>query len=137
MRQLESAGIIVFYDNNGMREYLLLYYPHGHWDLPKGKLEAGETKEQAAVRELAEETGLSAELISGFTESLSYVYTEADGVLTKKTVYFFLGRVETKDVMLSHEHSGYIWLPFNDAIKRLSFDNAKSVLQKANNYQVE
>jgi len=127
MRHIESAGIIVYYQN----EFLLLHYAHGHWDLPKGKLEAGETKQQAALRELQEETGLQADIISEFSTSFSYIYTEVDGILTKKTVYFFLGEAKSKKVVLSHEHIGYAWLPYQDAHKQLTFDNAKEALAKA------
>jgi 8-oxo-dGTP pyrophosphatase MutT (NUDIX family) len=134
MKQLYSAGVIVFRVRaDGQREYLILHYPHGHWDLAKGKMEAGETKHQAAERELFEETGLHAHIISGFEEQLSYIFRH-EKMLTRKTVYFYVGQAKTEDVRLSIEHIGYEWLPFSDAIQQLTFANAKQVLHAADKF---
>ena len=54
--------------------YLLLHYIGGHWDLPKGKVEPGETLEQAAMREVHEETGLTVQPVPNFSESISYYF---------------------------------------------------------------
>ena len=69
--QERSAGTVIVC--NG--EYLLLHYESGHWDFPKGKIEEGETPEQAALRELKEETGIEdAEILPGFTEGIKYFF---------------------------------------------------------------
>ncbi len=115
------------------REYLLLHYPHGHWDLPKGKIEKGESKEQAALRELKEETGLETDIIEGFGEHY-YYYFKQDGDLMKKTVYFFIGKALSDAVTLSEEHIGYEWLPFEKSMERLTFANTKTVLEKAEKF---
>ena len=72
MEQVYSAGIITYTTDNDHIEYLLLHYRDGHWDFPKGKLEPRETKQEAAHRELYEETGLTAELDNDFEETFSY-----------------------------------------------------------------
>ena len=66
MKHLHSAGIIIYTTHNDTALYLLLRYGAGHWDLPKGKIETGETKQEAALRELMEETGLVAQLDDDF-----------------------------------------------------------------------
>ncbi len=129
-----SAGIVVYYqaDKKSEPEYLLLHYLSGHWDFPKGKLEKGEDTLSAAVRELQEETGLTgARLREGFSDSLSYSFKGKDGQPIEKTVTFFLGSVDTKEVKLSHEHVGYAWIPYALAHRQLTFANAKDLLQKA------
>ncbi len=131
MKTIESAGIITFYIKNNVLHFLLLHYPHGHWDLPKGKIEKGETKKDAALRELKEETGLSAQLIDGFEECLEYFFKQ-DGSLIKKTVCFFVGVASSDGITLSHEHIGFEWLPYDQAIERLTFDSAQKVLEQAN-----
>lgn len=124
-----SAGVILFHVKDKSRNYLLLHYPQGHWGLPKGNIEKGESKEKAALRELQEETGLSAQILPTFEVSLDYFFKNK-GELTKKTVYFFLGQAFGDTVTLSDEHIGYAWLPFQQAIDRLTFDNAREILQK-------
>lgn len=127
-----SAGIIVFSEYKGLREYLLLHYQAGHWDFPKGHIEKGETKEQAALRELYEETGLTAIILPGFHDSLSYVHhLPKTKQLAHKTVYFFVGKTDSNSVSLSHEHIDFIWLAYEKAMKQLTYDNARGLLKKA------
>ena len=133
MHYLFSAGLIVFCIKREMREYLLLHYPHGHWDFAKGKIEKGESKHQAALRELKEETNLDAEIFSGFQEQMSYFFRQ-DNELIKKTVYYFIAKAQSDIVALSFEHIGYAWLSYKDALEQLTYDNAKIILEKAENF---
>ena len=130
MKEQLSAGIITYRIYNGQPHFLVLHYPHGHWDLPKGKIEEGETLQQAALRELKEETGLSAHIMDGFQEQLGYFFRH-DGQLIQKSVYFFVGEASEGQVILSYEHIGFEWLPYDQAIERLTFENAQEVLSKA------
>ena len=57
MAKEKSCGAVVFRKDDEVK-YLLLHYTPGHWDFPKGKQEIGETEEQAASREIEEETGI-------------------------------------------------------------------------------
>lgn len=136
MRKQTSAGIVVFFESGAQREYLLLQYAAGHWDFAKGKLEHGETDEQAAIRELHEETGLQEiTLLPGFKESLVYVFNDFKGKPIEKTVSFFVGYVpEKKDIVISREHQGYAWLPYQEAVTILTYANAREVLIKAEEF---
>lgn len=124
-----SAGVVLFRTRQ-QREYLLLDYG-AHWDFSKGHIEPGEDPLRTAARELREETGIrDARFFPGFKENIRYFYRKSgEGML--KVVVFFLAETPTGDVTLSHEHAGYLWLPYDRAVKRLTFKNARDLLQKA------
>jgi len=127
----KSCGVVVFRIENGVKQFLILHYPSGHFDFVKGHVEAGETEEQTLRRELEEETGIvDIKLIKGFREPISYWYKK-DGKMSNKQVVFFLGKTDTKDVTLSHEHQGFVWLPYDEAMKKITFDNAINILEKS------
>ncbi|HZW57211.1 MAG TPA: NUDIX domain-containing protein [Nitrososphaerales archaeon] len=138
MIEERSAGAVIFYSdksatNSGnSRLFLVLHYPAGHWDFPKGALEKGETEEQAARREIMEETGLRINsFLPNFRKLIDYHYRRSEG-LSHKQVVFFLARSEKKDVTISFEHSGYDWLTLEQALRRLTFENARNILREAN-----
>lgn len=128
-----SAGAVVFFESGGKIEYLLLHYPAGHWDFPKGNIEFGESPEEAALREIKEETGLDVELITTFREEIEYFYYRG-GKRIRKRVIYFLARARSKDVRLSWEHSGFVWLPFDEALSRTTYENSRRVLARAHAY---
>jgi bis(5'-nucleosidyl)-tetraphosphatase len=127
----KSCGVVVFREGREGRLYLVLHYEEGHWDLPKGHVEAGEAETQTALRELREETGIKeVELVFGFRETLEYFYRR-EGKTMHKEVVFFLGKAASADVTLSFEHVGFEWLPYAKALEKLTFRNAKELLGKA------
>ena len=130
----KSAGIVLFRNDSSKNEFLLLNYPQGHWDFVKGKVEENETTHETAIRETKEETGISnIEFIDGFEESVEYDFRFKKEEIHKRVI-FFLAKTDEKKIHLSHEHSGYIWLEYNDALKKTTFENAKNVLSKANEF---
>jgi len=132
MIQETSAGIVLFRREKSKIFFLLLHYPSGHWDFVKGKKESGETHHQTAVREAKEETGIDdIEFVNNFEEWIEYNF-QFEGELVQKKVVFFLAETKTKEIVISFEHQDFMWLEFDDAIKKITFDNAKKVLKKAN-----
>ena len=129
MKEEVSAGVILFNELNG--KFLLLNYPSKHWDFVKGKMEKGETPHETALRETNEETGISdVEFIDGFEEEIEY-YFYANNQEIHKKVIFFLGKTKTLEIILSHEHLDYIWLEFNNALEKTTYENAKNLLKKS------
>ena len=128
----KSAGFILFQIDKGIIRYLLLRYGLGHWGFPKGNIEMGEKEQDAGIREVQEETGISKiVLIDNFREKVHYIYKRQGKSIYKEVVYF-LAKSNEKEVKLSFEHSEYKWLCYEDSLKQLSFENAKTVLMKAN-----
>ena len=134
MREQKSAGIVLFRNDSDKNEFLLLNYPQGHWDFIKGKVEQGETSHETASRETKEETGITnIEFVDGFEESVEYDFRFKKENIHKKVI-FFLAKTNEKNIKLSHEHNDYLWLEYNDALKKTTFENAKNVLTKANEF---
>ena len=130
----KSCGAIIFYASDAKhREYLLLHYETGHWDLVKGHVEKGEREESTTLREAREETGLGIKILPGFRETIKYLFRQ-DNKLINKEVVFFVAEAKTKNVRLSWEHIGYEWLTFDDAIEKLTYKNAKDVLKKSDKF---
>ena len=126
-----SAGIVIFRKEGSKKIFLLLHYPSGHWDFVKGKMEKGESTNQTAVRETQEETGITdITFVKDFEEWIEYNF-KYQGELVQKKVVFFLAETKTKEIKISHEHSGYTWMDYNSAMEKTTFDNAKTVLTKA------
>src|SRR3990170_4047162 len=126
----KSCGAVVFFRNVQLK-YLLLQYEAGHWDFVKGNVEPNESEKDTVLRELKEETGIVAtQTIEGFREVISYFYRR-QGSTVHKEVVFFLIEAGTKKVTLSFEHVGFDWLNYERALEKLTFKNAKDVLQKA------
>lgn len=132
MKKERSAGVIVCMEKPDGNRFLLLNYPTGHWDFVKGKIEQGETLHQTAVRETKEETGISdLEFVEGFEEKINYNF-QFEGELIQKEVIFFLAKTKTHTVNVSHEHLDYTWLDYDNALEKVTYQNAKNMLSKAN-----
>ena len=140
----KSAGAVIFRRENNKIYYLLLHYPgashraeRDYWDFPKGHIEKGEKIEDTVKREIFEETGLKEiKILPGFKETIKYFF-KFEGKNILKFVTFFLAETKEKKVQISFEHIGYEWLPFEKAIERLTFKNAKEILKRANDFLIK
>jgi 8-oxo-dGTP pyrophosphatase MutT (NUDIX family) len=126
-----SAGIVLFRKEKSKKLFLLLHYPSGHWDFVKGKMEKDESTHQTAIRETEEETGITdITFLENFEEWIEYNF-QYQGELVNKKVVFFLAETKTEDIKISHEHQNYAWMDYNTSMEKTTFDNAKTVLTKA------
>ena len=131
-RYERSCGLVIYHQSSSApREFLLLHYPTGHWDFAKGHVERDEADLATALREAKEETGLENLDVAGdFRHEFEYWYRHRDATIHKK-VTWFVGRAKDKGVKISHEHQGYVWLPFEQAVQRVTYDNARDLLRRA------
>ncbi|MCW4031189.1 MAG: NUDIX domain-containing protein [Candidatus Bathyarchaeota archaeon] len=128
----KSCGAVVFLKKQEVN-YLLLLYGAGHWDFVKGNVEPNESEKETVIRELREETGIiDAQFIDGFREKIEYFYRR-QGATVHKEVIFYLINTPSEKVKLSYEHVDYTWLNYEHAMEKLTFKNAKDILQKAHN----
>lgn len=137
----QSAGVIVYRINSeGIPEFLLLNGDAIGWGFPKGHVDKGENLIQTAKRETYEETSLKiSKLEPEFKEEVTYFLKKnwSTGKQYKtpklKSVVYFLAEVPYKSkVKISHEHIGFIWLPYSMAKKKQLFN--KKLLKYAKNY---
>lgn len=82
---IEAAGGIV----KNQKEEILFIRRLGKWDLPKGKIEKGESIEETAVRELEEETGISDLVLGAYINNTFHIYTERNGESVLKVTHWF------------------------------------------------
>ncbi len=131
LKEEKSVAAIIYHED----EYLLLKYGLGHWEFVKGHIEPGETEEETIMRELKEETGIdSAKIVNGFNEDYEY-YFKFKGQKIHKRVSCYLIKSNTKDVKISFEHEDFKWLTIDKAIRQVTYDNAKELLQKAKKFR--
>jgi 8-oxo-dGTP pyrophosphatase MutT (NUDIX family) len=131
MEHEKSCGAVIFRVGNGT-EYLLLHYEAGHWDFVKGHVEKGESEEETVEREILEETGLKSNtFLDDFRERIDYFYRRRGRTVSKEVIFYLVRSTGEEPVKISGEHIGYDWLPYRDALDRLTYKNAKETLRKA------
>jgi bis(5'-nucleosidyl)-tetraphosphatase len=135
-----AAGIVLFRIVDGERKYLVLRSALTRrlvWEFPKGGIEVGESEQQAAERELQEETGVgngAYTLWPGFREEEHYLFTRTDGderQLVVKRVVYFLAETSEPEIVLSREAAEFRWLSYWEAQQILRFPEKRRVLEKA------
>ena len=103
----KSCGVLPWRVRDGVREFLLVYESYSKcWSLPKGHMEAGETEEQTALRELWEETGLTAKLDTNRRAAIEYPISH----IARKQVVFYLGQVEGEAMLPEKEIEKFKWV---------------------------
>jgi len=131
-RDETSAGGIVFRMVDGQPHYLLIRDSYRNWGFPKGHLEDGERPEDAALREVAEETCLGDLAVRSAIDTIDWFF-RFRGQLIHKVCHFYL--METSSTSTSPQHAEGItacrWSPFNEAQALISYSNAREVLRRA------
>lgn len=139
----KSAGAIIFRKKGDKILYLLLEYASrgrtkkSYWDFPRGHIEKGEKIEQAARREIFEETGISnIEFMPNFKHWYKIFFRWKDKTIMKIITYF-LAQTKHKQVKLSFEHINHKWLTFNQALNHMKFKESRQALEKAHEFLKE
>ncbi len=135
IRRQVSAGGVVF-RRSGAGVEVVLIMPRGtqRWQLPKGLVDAGEVPDATARREVREEAGVDADVVSPI-ETIEYWYvgTDRDGTRVRfhKSVHFFLLEYRSGDVRdHDHEVSDARWTPIAEAVDLLAFRNEWALVEK-------
>ncbi|MEK6935737.1 MAG: NUDIX domain-containing protein [Nanoarchaeota archaeon] len=135
----KAVFIVTYYHSNKNKILYLILKRKLHWkgwEFPKGGINNSENLINAVKRELKEETGQTSLKIKNHHFSGKYKYPQAypdrTGIIGQ-TYNLFSAEVKNKKIILDKkEHTGYKWLSFDKAIKKLTYDNQKKCLRKVN-----
>ena len=135
MKIEKSCGAGVFTREGGTIKFVIIRSLEGFYGYPKGHMEAGESEEQTALREIREETGLDVSLLEGFrTEDAHALVREGRPDVTKQIVYFlaeYTGQVlraqegEVTEIRL---------MTYEEAMAAFQFESSRRILREADAY---
>ncbi len=134
-----AGGIVVRYE--GDRPWLVVGSRRRErdsrtWTLPKGTPDPGETREETALREVREETGLEVR-ITGPLDSIEYTFVQS-GRRIHKTVHYFLMEPTGGDLSAhDHEFEDVRWITFEEAPSFLTFETERTLVAEASRRLVE
>jgi 8-oxo-dGTP pyrophosphatase MutT (NUDIX family) len=130
---VSSGGVVYRLGVTGPEVLLLRRARSGRWRLPKGGVESGETPDEAALREVAEEAGVRAEVQAHMGESNYSYHDEAKQAWIHKTVHHFLMRAEVGAAVSieagTFDAGGFY--PLQRAMEMLHFDNEREAVRAA------
>lgn len=128
VRQHSAGGLVV----RGGEVLLIATAGGARWQLPKGRLEAGETPSDAALREVREETGVTGSVVAPLP-GIDYWFAEGSHKRIRKHVdYFLLDYVSGSEADFdAREVSSARWFGWDEALERLTHDNERRVVASA------
>ncbi len=133
-RQVSSGGL-VYHDREGKIEVALILRRASSgqpvWTLPKGWVEPGESLEDAALREVKEETGVTARIIDNLGDIRYQFYSKEEKSYIQKTVHFYLMEYLSGDTAdHDHEVEEVGWFPLEEAEGKMTYPTERTILQK-------
>ena len=136
-----SYGAVIYKKIDEHTLFLLVYSNRNKtWGFPKGHIEPDETTENAALREIKEETGLTQlRIIDGFRQENIYSTLSNRGQykgqpIEKHSIYFLCETAQTSIVVDQHEISDYRWVELEEAESFLTFESLRVILRNAKQF---
>ena len=128
-----SSGAVVFTREGGSLRYVIVRSLEGYYGFPKGHIEGTETEEEAAIREIREETGLSVRLVPGFRTMDEHSIPDKPDVM--KRIIYFLGEYEGQEICFQKEELLEApLLSYEDAMECFQFESSRRILKEANDF---
>jgi len=136
MKQEYSAGGVVFRKNNeskGIEILIAQHSLHHGWIFPKGHIAdtiKNESKEEAALREVKEETGIDGKIIQPL-RPIEYAFEKGEERIHKTVYYFLMEYLSGDSSIRDHEMEQVEWLPSEEVANRLTYESDTSVWEEA------
>lgn len=134
MKTERSCGAVVFTRGAGIIQYVIIQSREGIFGFPKGRMEAGETEEETALREIKEETGLSVSLLDGFKTEDAHPFTRDETPIMKHITYFLAEYHDQTPVPQESELMQVRLMQYEAAMEAFQYDSSKRILTEAHDF---
>ena len=124
-----SGGAVISLRNGALHVALIATRGRTRWGLPKGAVSQGETSEQAALREVLEETGLEAEIVRPL-DTIEYYFRAGDTLIRKRVDFYLMRYVAGELVPQLTEVDDVEWVELSEALHRASFESERKLLEQ-------
>ena len=130
----KAYGVIIYRKKDDKTLFLIIKHSKGHWAFPKGHRNGGETKLEAALRELYEETQIYNPVLIKEKVLIKENYIIKDKTpYVNKTVEYFIGKTKKENIKIDNkEIIRYGWFNYKSALQRVTFQAGKKTLKTAN-----
>jgi 8-oxo-dGTP pyrophosphatase MutT (NUDIX family) len=130
-----SAGGVVLRAIEGRVHVLLIRDPYRKWGLPKGHLEPEEAPQEAAVREVEEETGLSGLILGPELGEIDWVFRTGNTRVHKYCRFYLMASRAGEPVpQLAEGITEVVWFPAPEAERRVTYENARQMIRRARTF---
>jgi len=125
-----SGGAVISFREGIARVAMIATRRRSRWGLPKGAVSDGETSEDAALREVREETGLEARIVKPL-DTIEYFFRVGDTLIRKRVDFYLMNYVGGELTPQLSEVDDVEWVDLDESIARASFDSEKRLLEQA------
>lgn len=124
VREPTAGGIVFRRNKKNDIEILLIQDAKDRWTIPKGHIEEGETAQQTAVREIAEEAGLADTEVIGWLGKIHFRYRRINTLVMMTTqIYLVRAKGDTNNIQKEEWMNGIKWFKFHDALDKIEYED--------------
>ncbi len=124
VREPTAGGVVYRQNPKGEVEILLIQDSKDRWTIPKGHIEEGETAQQTAKREIAEEAGLKDTEVQGWLGKIHFRYRRVNTLVLMTTqIYLVKAKGDTNAIKKEEWMNGIQWFPFSEALDKIEYED--------------